>query len=1127
MKMSDQDARRQAVDVNQSVLVQAPAGSGKTTLLVERYIRLLACVEEPEQILAITFTRKAASEMRRRILSYLMPRSEPWETHELELKESVAAISHKVTDWNLINNPQRMQIRTIDSFCHFLARTMPISGQLGPVPKPLDQAQRLYRAAARQALQGETTSEEQEAARAHLLMWCDHQHHQVETLLAQLLARREQWLPIISSGGHFDRNRQDHFLALIVERHLYQTHSTWCRSMTELRVDDQALWACCREAARCLHEADKHNPLVAINDIVSLPSADSEDLPKWRALAFLMLTKSGGFRSRLTVNEGFPPKCKHKDVFQSILTALASVEGLAELLHQASLMPNPHYSDDEWQTLEALVTVLRLAASHLELLFAQIGQSDFTALSTAALRGLGDEESGYSDLALYLDQVIQHILVDEYQDTNWTQFKLLEKLTQAWDEESHRTLFLVGDPMQSIYRFREAEVGLFIKTREQGLHGKLLVDARLTRNFRSSQSIVDWVNNTLGPLFPTEEDISSGAIAYAHSEPTQAKAGRIQLHSYASSLEEARGVADYINDLLDQNKDREEFSIAVIVRARSHLQHLIPRLQEQGIPFRALKLDKLIDRPVIQDLMALTKAILNPQDRTAIIALLRSPLVGLTLAELITFAQETEDPLSKDSTAALTEGSKARADQLFEALDASQSFIGRRPLADLVEGAWCRLGGPIACMPEDIEKRTTETNAYLDALAQAETNDLVHDWNDFSEWIDGTHSEGDGGSSQIKVDILTMHGAKGLEWDAVIIPSLHSKPRRSDSELMYWLPFPVDDNDQGILMAPMSASTEKDSSARVDLIKREQSLRQEYELLRLMYVATTRAKSSLLLSATIDPEEASDYSPPSGSLLETIWPTTQTQFVPVGEQRIQHDEMAGEETGSHMPSDQIDDGCLKLDQTIYRLPDEWSPQWDSPIPSQSWTAERSTKEDIEFNWAGSQARRNGTVLHKLLEWVGEVGCENLGESDIDRICTKIPTLLRQVGTDAKLVDALSQSLGQTFKHVISSQVGRWILSAQHEDAHCEYPLSGFIDGAFINAIIDRTFIDVQGTRWIIDYKSGYHEGGDLEAFLDQEADRYREQLSLYARLFKKLGAHKISTALYLPRHDRLKVIDEP
>lgn len=1123
--MSDQSQRSLAVDTHHSVLVQAPAGSGKTSLLVERYIALLATVEAPEKILAITFTKKAASEMRRRVLGYLDPSFDAWAKHEQGIQKAVAALHDKLEAWGLLENPQRMQIRTIDSFCHALARTMPIVGQLGPVPRPTEQPKRLYRTAARQALQGQEGEDLDTSARQQLLAWCDHNHYRVETLIAQLLARREQWLKLIANEHYFSRQRQDAFLTLVVEGILSQAHQAWTKALEDLGIDQFALMDCLSQAATQLAEDGSESSIPKLQNMHEWPKPIYTHIPVWAALSEALVTRDGQWRKAPNKNQGFPPKSPQKLAIEPILEALRSRSDLASLLKEASDLPDPHYNDEEWDILEALIHVLRNAAGHLNLLFAETGMSDFTALSAAALQGLGNEDNGYSDLALYLDNTIDHILVDEYQDTNWTQFQLLERLIQGWAPDAHRTLFMVGDPMQSIYRFREAEVGLFVRTRRTGIQGHTLQYAQLTRNFRSSQTIVNWVNASLGPLFPTHEDIASGAIAYAPSDPTIDQPGQVLVKGFDHPEQEALAITDHISALLDQHTPNSDFKIAIIVRARSHLRFIVPALQQRAIPFRAVKLDKLTDRPVVQDLLALTQALINPEHRAAVLALLRSPMVGLTLAELLAIADNKTVDEMRQQAHKLNEDARQRANRVFELLKKAQDHLGRRSTAALVEGAWYRLGGP-HCSTLDIhEQQALEVNAYLDALAAAELNGLLDDWNDFLEWLDDAHTDSGPMGEAVHVEILTMHGAKGLEWDAVILPSLQAKPNQSDSELMYWLPFPLEDDEQGVLMAPLSASDDAANSPRVNLIKREQRRRQNYESLRLMYVATTRAKHNLFLTAVLKENKEGVISVPAGSLLETIWPTLRETFEAnrslspsPGDGTFEHEPRKDTENSKHITS--------MPDQALYRVSTHWEPSWPKAI---DWTPQIKTKDEfdeVEFNWAGTKARRIGTVMHHLLEWIGRRGIEDIQAPDRLALNQKIPDLLKLLGTSAQQIEALTQILMETLDQVLESETARWILSNAHTQSECEYALSGMIDDRWVNAVIDRTFIDETGTRWIIDYKSGHHAGGDLAGFLDQEAERYSEQLSLYQRLFEQLGETEIKTALYLPRHDVLKVINE-
>src|SRR5205823_4529072 len=126
--------------------------------------------------------------------------------------------------------------------------------------------------------------------------------------------------------------------------------------------------------------------------------------------------------------------------------------------------------DSQWQALESILSLLNPAVAQLKLLFGETGKADFTEFVHGALQALGSVDDP-SDLLLSLDRSVRHILVDEFQDTSLSQWELLARLTAGWEPGDGRTLFLVGDPMQSIYRFREANVALFLKAWDEGRLG--------------------------------------------------------------------------------------------------------------------------------------------------------------------------------------------------------------------------------------------------------------------------------------------------------------------------------------------------------------------------------------------------------------------------------------------------------------------------------------------------------------------------------------------------------------------------------------------------------------------------------------------------------------------------------
>lgn len=1113
--MSDCDTQQRlaAVDPTRSVIVQAPAGSGKTTLLVERYLALLDRVEAPEEILAMTFTRKAAAEMRARILKFFDPGYSA-AAHEQRAAARAKALRAKVERWRLRENPERLMIRTIDSFSHWLVRTMPVASRLGPVPQPVDDARVLYRRAARRVLEGLDERELHDDLEI-VLGWLDHRSQEFEDLLTALLGKREQWLRALKLTGVPDRVEFEAVLKAVVRQRLAQAHRALEAGLAAAAgVEPAELTALLGSAAQRLRNSGAGADLCMFDADRGLPGDDLDSLQQWKALADGLLTQKGEWRSQVDKRNGFPTDARaEKNRFTEILQALADNETLAAELHAARSLPEPRYADDaHWQVLAALIRVLERAAGELELLFAETGQSDFTALARAALTGLGDDDVDATDLALYLDQRINHILVDEFQDTNWAQLHLLERLTRGWQDGDGRTLFLVGDPMQSIYRFREAEVGLFIRSRDFGIGrgGNTVLrpeSLQLRCNFRARAELVEFVNRVIGPGFPQHEDIAAGAIAYAESRAGRGSGGVFRILAGSDPAAEAEQVAALLAEALRANRSNSDWKAAVIVRARSHLAELLPALVRHGVRYRAVKLDALQNRPVVQDLLALARCIHVPADRAAWLAVLRAPWCGLRLAELHALAGDGADPFDERALLQLPEPARQRAARVERAVLAARALAGRRSLRDRVEGAWVRLGGPQLLTVPDADR--ADAAMVLEVLEQAEAQGLLDDWNDLIERLEGAYTESAPASEDVRVELLTMHAAKGLEWDLVVLPGLNRRPRGDDKELLYWLPFTTAEGQERVLLAPLRAAWEPNNDALIELIRDERKRRETYEQQRLLYVAATRAREQLVLSASFAPGPKT-VQPTAGSLLELIWPRVATEFL-----------QALQATADAAPPQTAADP-VRPNLKLRRVAAGWTPcipprlEWTPRLPP------REFRPEVEYHWAGTQARRSGTVLHQLLEQVGRVGIERFDGQARRALVERIPKLLRALGTGSRQLEAAAAELQQAFERTLDSELGRWILSGTHRDAACELTLTGTVDGELVNAVVDRTFIDEHGTRWIIDYKSGYHAGSDLDAFLDDEAERYREQLGLYRRLFEQMGETDIRTALYLPRHGVLK-----
>ncbi len=231
----------------------------------------------------------------------------------------------------------------------------------------------------------------------------------------------------------------------------------------------------------------------------------------------MALTAAGTWRRRLDARAGFPPEdpaLKRRGL--EWLAELAAQPGALELFVELQLLPDPELSADETDMLGVLARLLGLAVAELDLVFGEWGRVDYPAIAAAARAALGSVDEP-TDLALRLDSRIRHILVDEFQDTSLEQTQLLTLLTAGWAPDDGRTLFLVGDPMQSIYGFREAEVGMFLNARSAGIGSVPLEALSLRRNFRSAPEVVAWTNAVFARCFPEVDDARTSSVAYSRS----------------------------------------------------------------------------------------------------------------------------------------------------------------------------------------------------------------------------------------------------------------------------------------------------------------------------------------------------------------------------------------------------------------------------------------------------------------------------------------------------------------------------------------------------------------------------------------------------------------------------------
>lgn len=1132
--IADAGERWQALDPARSFIVQAPAGSGKTELLIQRYLALLTLVESPEEIAAITFTRKAATEMRNRVLGALHAarnEREPESSQEGMTREFARAAVRRDIEkgWQIEANPSRLRIQTIDSLCNSLTRQMPVLSRFGSPPAIVEDAHELYREAARATLgllDGDAGFAEDVA---RLLSHLDNNAAVAEELFTAMLCRRDQWVRHLPAFDRpLQRERLEASLARVREDALARTRDF----APDVLMPE--LLAIADFAAHNITAEGKDSPILNCLGLADLPGGEEADLPAWLGLAELLLTKEGNWRKSFNTNQGLPApgseknKAKKqglqeaKDGIAALANQLAGRDAFREALHELRALPTSRYSEAQWEALGAIARLLPVAVAQLKLVFRERGQADFTEIAQAAVHALGTE-SEPTDLGLALDYRIHHLLIDEFQDTSLSQFALLEGLTAGWEPGDGRTVFAVGDPMQSIYRFREAEVGLFLKARHEGIGQVRLAPLTLKVNFRSQQGIVDWVNRTFQQVMPATEDIGTGAVPYslsvAHHPLAQGQS--VTVHPL---FEPDRGAeADHVVELVrNARAEHADANIAILVRSRGHLAEIVPRLKHAGFRFRAIEIELLGYRPVVQDLLALTRALSHPADRLAWLAVLRAPWCGLTLADLEALAGDDFDATmwqlmnDRGRIACLSDDGSARLGRLRGVLEKSIASRGRDSLRSRVEGAWLGLGGP-ACVedPTDLE----DAEVYLDFLEETERSGEISDFDALHQGLAKLYALPDVYADD-KLQIMTIHKAKGLEFDTVIVPGLGYRPPRQETRLLMWIERPLRQARGGLrahgsadlLLAPVKQSG-ADSDPIYSCIARLNREKESNEDSRLLYVAATRAKRRLHLLGHVKAGYGEAgwevKTPDSGSLLARLWPAVHADFLRKAAALVP--------PASPAPDEIEGARSVVNSQAIRRLEADWDLP-DAP-PSVAWgeqgvPAHEAT--EIEFSWVGETARLIGTVVHRWLQAVGEDAMQGWDRGRVEALAPSFKVELSRLGVPQDEVDGAAKRVVTGLAQTLEDERGRWLLGRERQDARCEFRLTGFADGRLVNVVIDRTFVDEHGVRWIVDYKTSTHEGSDPEGFLDRERERYAAQMARYAILMGRLERRPVRLGLYFP-----------
>ena len=1063
------------------------------------------------------------------------------------------ALDHsQALGWKLLDLPAQLRISTIDSFCRDLALQQPLLSGLGGGLDIAEQPAELYRRAARKTLEriGQPDLVLSQAIE-DLLLWRDNGWQEMEDLLVAMLSQRDRWMHDFVLGRELDldalRSRLERPFANAVRQELTRLGNLFGQLPHVLEEAlELARFACGQTGGQL------HRDLAELAEFPCAPFGSSDALEEartaWLAMAALLLTGSGAFRKAVDKRIGFPADRKReKAQFLGLIERLKSVAGLESALAAAGNLPPARYTEDDWQIVRACFTLLRHAAAELQVVFAEAGKVDFIEVAQIAQRVLSGEDGLPTDAAMAVSDGIRHLLVDEFQDTSRRQHELLRRLIAAWPERPGRSCFAVGDPMQSIYFFRDADAELFSRVRTIGLEipdaDPLVFDfVPLKANFRTAPPLVVRLNEVFQQVFAVND---GSGIAFSSAEPARDDASRpnprFSLHldfvpqagrgrsadPRAAALREAArlGQAEEVVALIrghlepmEQARARgERYRIAVLGRARTALAPIAQALRDARLPFRAVDLEQLAERPEVLDALALARALLNPMDRVAWLGVLRAPWCGLSLGDLHRLASDDDSALLARAVPDLLaerlpllsgEGRQA-AERVQEALCSVEKLRADQPTASLgtwLEQVWLSLGGA-DCVDGSARANLDLLWSCLDRLPGG-VEDLTGPALETA--LDKLTAQPDPeADSDAGVQLMTIHKSKGLEFEVVIVPELQAMSGAGGRKLLSWLERGLaGPGDSGeiteFLIAPMQRKGDERGTAKqwVDRVYHE---RESQEMRRILYVAATRAREELHFLARPAYKAEADgtlsLASPANSLLATAWPALEEEV------RARFEEWRAAQAGSHAGEEQVIEsiaaqGASNLllmpsppkPSMLRRLPPDHravpanvfaQPQVETHMPAspQICHPERSVAEskDLRSTISGQPAvlsstteaesllyarheggplsRALGTAVHSLLEQLARLRetCDwQSARAALRRFEPRIAARIRATGVNAPQAAQIAAQALQYALHAANDPMGQWILSP-HPGADTEAAWTGVLRGSLRTVRADRVF----------------------------------------------------------------------
>ncbi|WP_246541562.1 UvrD-helicase domain-containing protein [Collimonas antrihumi] len=1074
-----------ACDPQHSVVVEACAGSGKTWLLVARMLRLLLAGAAPSELLAITFTRKAAQEMRERLLELLhdLALQPDAKARNLLLERGIAPQAMTQVLPAARNLYERVlaspQSLSIDTFHSWFARLLKIAPLASGVPHGyalIEKTGELQADAYLRFMQSLNDEENSQIKQDLLTLYQLVGDFSTRKLLNAFIDKRAEWWAVIQQGA--------------------DAPMEWLREMCgeDAEVDsrlslweDEKLLSQVKQIAWLLGQGSATNQKRAT--AIEMALTAGAEVVNFDALCHQFFDDAGKPRSN----------GKTKDFLKALENSLGgnALEAFEEEFFATGealkLLRKRSYERTVLSLNQHLFSVGNAYLECYQALKAEQRVFDFADLEWQAYRLLTNPESA-AYLQSRLDTRYKHILLDEFQDTNPLQWSIVRAWLSAYGEDAGQpSVFVVGDPKQSIYRFRRAEPRVFEAARKLlQEQGATVLQANQTR--RNASAIVDVLNASFyaNPLFSAQTTLGEVGgdvwrlplIRQAGDEADEAPQGlRNPLTTAREESEDARRrdegrqLAQALWRARQELTVRQEqggrairwSDVMLLVKKRSHLGAYESALREAGIPFMSDKRGGLLESLEISDLIALLTFLITPDDARALGHVLKSPIFGASDDDLIGLAQRTERGWWARLRAASLEHDAAPALQRASALlEEWLQAAPRLPVHDLLDVILHR--GQLLARYAQAATPLSRSQAIgnIETFVELALNMDAGRYPSLPKFIDALRSLQNAGGGDAPdeasidaatdaVRILTVHSAKGLEAPIVVLlDANHSKPARDDYGILCDWP---QDAEAPQHFSAFGSSAER-GAAREPLFAAEEGFKTQEDW-NLLYVATTRAKQLLIISGVAGR---------SGGVTDDSWYA-----------RLEHVPEASVDAVAETAA--VVDGAQRFEQEIFD-----PPQLPPPVVAAAATFD-------------SQAIAEGIALHVLLERVTQHGQWPVVLPDAETIARWLPCPL----VLAKLIRHQAQTiLGQ-------ADLAHFFNPALHLHARNEMEI--IADSVVLR--FDRVVI-FDDEVWILDYKRN---------LLDSERAAYTAQLRTYRQAAQAVFADKRLRTALLTVDGRLSEID--